>query len=135
MISSEQRSPAPALAGGAGRRPAPRADPDAALTRATIVLLADAVLRAWLGPESAPVVPTGVATTILGAVVLVLLARRAGDSGPLRRPRSSTCGASTTTHPASQGVRLARQAQVPAGLVVAIIGAPYFLLLLHRSRG
>ncbi len=26
-------------------------------------------------------------------------------------------------------------AQVPAGLVVAIIGAPYFLHLLHRSRG
>jgi len=26
-------------------------------------------------------------------------------------------------------------AQVPAGLVVAIIGAPYFLYLLYRSRG
>ncbi len=25
-------------------------------------------------------------------------------------------------------------AQVPAGLVVAIIGAPYFLYLLYRSR-
>jgi ABC-type Fe3+-siderophore transport system permease subunit len=26
-------------------------------------------------------------------------------------------------------------AQVPAGLVVAAIGAPYFVYLLHRSRG
>ena len=25
-------------------------------------------------------------------------------------------------------------AQIPAGLVVAVIGAPYFLYLLHRSR-
>lgn len=60
--------------------------PLSALTGAMIVLLADIGMRLTLGPEAALAVPTGVATTLLGAVVLVLLARRAADAGPLRQP-------------------------------------------------
>lgn len=60
--------------------------PLAAMTGALIVLLADIGMRLALGPEAALAVPTGVATTLLGAVVLVLLARRAADAGPLRQP-------------------------------------------------
>lgn len=60
--------------------------PLSALAGALIVLLADALMRATLGADVAISVPTGVATTLVGAVVLVLLARGAGDPGPLRQP-------------------------------------------------
>lgn len=53
-----------------------------------IVLLADVLLRGALGPEAGVYVPTGVVTTVLGAVVLVLLARTMRDSGPTRQPPS-----------------------------------------------
>lgn len=58
-----------------------------------MVILADAVLRALIGAEGAIAVPTGVATTILGAVVLVIMARRVRDAGPTRRPPSLRFGA------------------------------------------
>ncbi|GAA1326747.1 iron ABC transporter permease [Leucobacter albus] len=49
--------------------------PAAGLIGAILVLGADAILRAILGAAGAVSVPTGVATTILGAIVLVALAR------------------------------------------------------------
>lgn len=60
--------------------------PASGLLGALLVLLSDATLRALLGAEAALVVPTGVTTTLLGAVVLVALARGARDAGPTRRP-------------------------------------------------
>lgn len=60
--------------------------PAAGLLGALIVVLADAGMRALLGADEGISVPTGVSTTILGAVVLVLLARRGRDAGPTRRP-------------------------------------------------
>ncbi len=60
--------------------------PTAGLIGAIVVVLADALLRALIGAEGAIAVPTGVATTLLGAVVLVLMARRLRDAGPTRRP-------------------------------------------------
>ena len=39
-----------------------------------------------------------------------------------------TCGFDTV------GRSVIAPAQIPAGLVVAMIGTPYFLFLLHRSR-
>ncbi|MDQ4053776.1 MAG: iron ABC transporter permease [Actinomycetota bacterium] len=63
--------------------------PLAGLTGAVIVLLADALMRQALGEEDALAVPTGVTTTLLGAVVLVVLARQARDAGPTRRPPSA----------------------------------------------
>jgi len=66
--------------------------PTAALIGAIVVILADAVLRAVIGAEGAIAVPTGVATTLLGAVVLVTMARRLRDAGPTRRPPSIRFG-------------------------------------------
>ena len=66
--------------------------PTAALIGAIVVILADAVLRAIIGAEGAIAVPTGVATTLLGAVVLIAMARRLRDAGPTRRPPSMRSG-------------------------------------------
>lgn len=66
--------------------------PAAGLIGALIVLLADVAVRALIGAEAAAAVPTGVTTTILGAVLLVVLARRARDSGATRRPAAATMG-------------------------------------------
>lgn len=60
--------------------------PAAGLIGALIVIGSDAVLRAAIGADEAISIPTGVTTTLLGAVVLVALARRGRDSGPTRQP-------------------------------------------------
>lgn len=49
--------------------------PAAGLLGAVLVIGADALLRALLGAEAAISIPTGIATTLLGAVMLVVLAR------------------------------------------------------------
>ncbi|TKJ20671.1 iron ABC transporter permease [Blastococcus sp. CCUG 61487] len=60
--------------------------PVAGLVGALVVVLADALLRAAVGADRAIAIPTGVTTTLLGAVLLVALARRGRDSGPTRQP-------------------------------------------------
>ncbi|MFD6816713.1 iron ABC transporter permease [Microbacterium sp. NPDC060132] len=60
--------------------------PAAGLLGAIVVILADALLRVLIGAEAAILIPTGVATTLLGAIVLVLMARRLRDAGPTREP-------------------------------------------------
>ena len=88
--------------------------PASALTGALIVLTADALMRTVLGAEGALTVPTGVTTTLLGAVVLVVLARRARDAGPTRRPAAARAGG-----PGSRW----RYVATVAGLVAAVTGA------------
>lgn len=66
--------------------------PLSGLVGAILVLLSDALLRQVLTAEAALVIPTGVTTTLLGAVVLVLLARRSRDAGPTRRPPTARPG-------------------------------------------
>ena len=66
--------------------------PFAALVGALVVLGSDALLRALLGAEGALRVPTGVTTTLVGAVVLVALARRSRDAGPTRTPPAARPG-------------------------------------------
>jgi iron complex transport system permease protein len=66
--------------------------PAAGLLGAFVVLLADAVVRAVLGAEDALSVPTGVTTTLAGALVMVLLARRLRDAGPSRTPPTAGTG-------------------------------------------
>ncbi|ASW57758.1 iron ABC transporter permease [Plantactinospora sp. KBS50] len=51
-----------------------------------IVLGSDVLLRAVLGGQAGVEVPTGVVTTLFGAVFMVWLARRRRDAGPTRRP-------------------------------------------------
>lgn len=70
--------------------------PAAGLLGAFVVVLADAVVRALLGAEDALAVPTGVATTLAGALIMVLLARRLRDAGPSRTPPAATAGPRST---------------------------------------
>jgi iron complex transport system permease protein len=60
--------------------------PASGLIGALVVLLADAGVRQLLGPQGATSVPTGIPTALLGAIVIVLLARRLPDSGPAKQP-------------------------------------------------
>ncbi|GAA1614038.1 iron ABC transporter permease [Actinoplanes couchii] len=63
--------------------------PAAGLAGALLVLLADAVLRAVMGAQAAASIPTGIPTSLLGAVVIVLLALRLRDVGNTREaPRA-----------------------------------------------
>jgi iron complex transport system permease protein len=94
--------------------------PLSGLAGALIVLLSDALMRLALGADVAISVPTGVATTLLGAVVLVLLARGAGDPGPLRQPPAA--------RPAG-GHSHTRRVLVIGTLVVLVLGAALLGLL------
>ncbi len=67
--------------------------PAAGLAGALIVLLADALLRAAIGADAAIRIPTGVTTTLAGAVVMVILARQSRDAGPARQPPAARVGA------------------------------------------
>ncbi|MER7281016.1 iron ABC transporter permease [Dactylosporangium sp. NPDC000244] len=58
--------------------------PACGLAGALLVLLADAVLRAVLGAQAAASIPTGIATSLLGSAVIVVLALRLRDAGAVR---------------------------------------------------
>ncbi|GIM89936.1 iron ABC transporter permease [Paractinoplanes toevensis] len=58
--------------------------PACGLVGALFVLLSDAVLRAILGAQAAASIPTGIPTSLLGAVVIVVLALRLRDAGAAR---------------------------------------------------
>ena len=60
--------------------------PASGLLGALVVVLADVVIRAAVGADKAMSIPTGVTTTLAGAVVMVVLARGSRDSGPSRQP-------------------------------------------------
>lgn len=66
--------------------------PASGILGALIVVLADAVIRALVGPEAAIAIPTGITTTVVGAVVLVVLARNGRDAGPTREPPGAGTG-------------------------------------------
>ncbi len=69
--------------------------PVSGLLGSLLILLADATLRALLGAEGASSIPTGIPTAMLGAVVIVLLALRLRDSGPVRQPPQARGGLRT----------------------------------------
>ncbi|WP_245851138.1 iron ABC transporter permease [Brachybacterium vulturis] len=66
--------------------------PVSGLLGALIVLLADVGLRALLTPQGAAAIPTGIPTALLGAVMIVVLARRLRDSGPAAQPPQARIG-------------------------------------------
>jgi ABC-type Fe3+-siderophore transport system permease subunit len=72
--------------------------PASGLLGALIVVLADAVIRALLGADRAMAVPTGITTTMVGAAVLVALARRGRDAGPTRQPPGAATGLRSRRH-------------------------------------
>ncbi|MBF8187206.1 iron ABC transporter permease [Nonomuraea sp. K274] len=67
--------------------------PLSGLTGVLVVLGSDIVLRAVLGGQAGVDVPPGVVTTLLGAGVMVWLARRYRDVGPTRQPPAVRTGA------------------------------------------
>lgn len=64
--------------------------PMSAITGVLVVVLSDVLLRLVLGGQGGVDIPTGVVTSLFGAVVLVAMARRFRDSGPTRRPPGAT---------------------------------------------
>jgi ferric hydroxamate transport system permease protein len=70
--------------------------PVSGLLGALLILLADATLRAVLGAQAAASIPTGVPTAVLGAVVIVVLALRLRDAGPVRQPPQAHGGLRST---------------------------------------
>ncbi|MEU4603918.1 iron ABC transporter permease [Kribbella sp. NPDC023972] len=66
--------------------------PLSGLAGVLVVLCADVVLRAALGGQAGVEIPTGVMTMMVGAAVLVWLARRYRDSGPSRTPGGASSG-------------------------------------------
>src|SRR5699024_7644760 len=69
--------------------------PASALIGAIVVLLADAAVRQVLGPHGATAVPTGIPTALLGALIVILLARRLPDSGAAKQPPQARTGLRT----------------------------------------
>ncbi|MEV0999428.1 iron ABC transporter permease [Nonomuraea sp. NPDC050202] len=57
-----------------------------------IMLGSDIVLRAVLGAQAGVEVPPGVVTTVIGAAVMIWLARRYRDAGPTRKPPAVRTG-------------------------------------------
>lgn len=66
--------------------------PAAGLTGAVVVVVADAVIRAVLGADEAISIPTGITTTLVGAAIMIFLARRSRDAGPARQPPAARVG-------------------------------------------
>lgn len=96
--------------------------PVSGLLGALIVLLADAGMRALLTPERAAAIPTGIPTALLGAVMIVLLARRLRDSGPAAQPPQ-----------ARLGLRSLRRFLIVLGALLALVAAVVLLGLLAGS--
>ncbi|GAA3390669.1 iron ABC transporter permease [Cryptosporangium minutisporangium] len=95
--------------------------PFSGLVGALVVIGADVVLRLTIPADKGIAVPTGILTSLAGAIILVWLARRLRDGGPAATP---TRGASGTVR--SRGW----VAGVGAVLVVAAVGAFVAALLL-----
>lgn len=92
------------------------------LVGALLILLADAVLRAILGPEGAAAIPTGIPTALLGGVVIVTLALRMRDAAATR----------SMTH-AHSALRTPRRAVIVAGVVAALVIATVVVAMLAGS--
>jgi ABC-type Fe3+-siderophore transport system permease subunit len=88
--------------------------PAAGLVGALSVLLADALLRALLGADEAISIPTGITTTLAGAVVMIVLARRSRDAGPTKQPPAARVGTRS-------GLRFAVVLTVVAALAILMV--------------
>jgi ferric hydroxamate transport system permease protein len=88
-----------------------------ALAGVIVVLGSDIAVRAVLGAGRAVEIPAGVATTMVGAVALIVLARRHRDAGPRREaPGAATAAARS---PRRFAVVLGVAGVAVAGVVVA----------------
>ncbi|GGS35809.1 iron ABC transporter permease [Actinokineospora fastidiosa] len=95
--------------------------PVSGLVGVVIVLGADVLLRAVMGSAAAVRVPTGVMTTVLGAVVLIWLARRGRSGGAPRQAPAGRVGVATSSR------RLVVTAAVLGALLLAAPAAGLML--------
>ncbi|WP_225755587.1 iron ABC transporter permease [Actinotalea sp. Marseille-Q4924] len=97
--------------------------PLAALVGCVVVLAADVALRLLVPASSGTVIPTGVATTLVGAVVLVVVASRLRDD--VARSRTANAGARPATR---------RLVATTAAVVVALLAGAVVAALLLGDR-
>lgn len=93
--------------------------PLSGLAGVLVVLASDVVLRAVLGGQAGVEIPVGVMTMIVGAIVLVWLARRYRDSGASRSPGG-----------AGSGLRSRRTFTIVAAVLVVLLFAAGVLAML-----
>ena len=84
-----------------------------------VVLAADVVLRALLGGQAGVEIPTGIMTMLVGAIVLVWLARRYRDSGPTRQAAG-----------AGSGLRSTRTFWIVVGVLVVLVAGTFVFAML-----
>ncbi|WP_022884308.1 iron ABC transporter permease [Glaciibacter superstes] len=99
--------------------------PASALMGVIVVLGADVLLRLVFGGQAGVEVPTGVVTTLFGALFLVVLARRLSDSGPASQGVDLTRGSGSSK-------RMRRLLIVV--LVVVLLGVTFVSLLLGDAK-
>ncbi|MGW4796922.1 iron ABC transporter permease [Nonomuraea sp. NPDC004297] len=92
-----------------------------------IMLGADIALRAVLGAQAGVEVPPGVVTTVLGAAVMIWLARRYRDAGPTRTPPAVRTGA-TRSRAAFLAVVAVCVALLAGAVLVGLLGGDRWLL-------
>ncbi|MEV4173204.1 iron ABC transporter permease [Nonomuraea sp. NPDC049709] len=92
-----------------------------------VVLGSDIALRAALGAQAGVEVPPGVVTTVLGAAVMMWLARRYRDAGPTRRPPAVRTGA-TRSRTAFLAVVAVCAALLAGALLLGLLGGDRWLL-------
>ncbi|ACQ80544.1 transport system permease protein [Beutenbergia cavernae DSM 12333] len=100
--------------------------PLAALTGVGVVIGADVLIRIPMGGQGGVLVPTGVVTSILGAIILVVLARRLRDSGS---PVAAGIGARLRTVRWAWGVAGVLLVCVVAAAVAGVLLGDHKLLL------
>jgi ABC-type Fe3+-siderophore transport system permease subunit len=103
--------------------------PYAGIMGAAVVLAADVVLRAVVPTTRTTGIPTGIVTTVLGAVLLVWFARRLPDGGPGIRPRTAASLSRPRTRRVALVIGLVVAALLVAGLVAALLLGERLVLL------
>lgn len=101
--------------------------PLSALTGVLVVLTADVLLRAFLGGQAGVEVPTGVVTSIFGAMVLVWVASRFRDSGR-QPPPPGAAGGTRSRRRFVVVAAIAGAAVILSGLAGMLLGDTWVLL-------
>ncbi|WP_199037075.1 iron ABC transporter permease [Glycomyces salinus] len=101
--------------------------PFSAICGAIVLMGADIAVRAVLGGSAGYIIPVGVTTTVLGAGVMVWLARRATDAGTAGRP-AMLHGAAGRTRAGFALITVVLSALLAAALLAGMLSGDTMLL-------
>jgi ABC-type Fe3+-siderophore transport system permease subunit len=101
--------------------------PATAVAGMLVVVGADVGLRALFGGQAGVEVPTGAVTTVLGATVLVLIARRMRGSGPGQPAQSARLGAVPSRRTVTMVITLGGLVLVGATVLAMLAGDTWLL--------